>query len=267
MEEYARVTFLQTLAAWPRGRCRMPVYEYFCPHCFVELELLQPIQRASEFLECPNCSAQAWRLVSGFGCRTGSYLQPSVTPFRDEFGPRYSRSSSDVTVIEPMVEEQETPVGIEMSWLVESQPNGSNLWFIHNWGIASILRYLREDVDTKPAERLRYLEEVMQPKTAEPVPDYSQTTSQWVGIPAVRPWPDEEIEPQTTEPVRSTEYKMPAVEPAVATTGAATLTSDREATSPSRIWWPTSYFGWFLLLAVCLTAIIVPVVWLLAISV
>ena len=55
----------------------MPVYEYFCPSCSRELEVLRPIRSASEYSDCPDCGGKAWRLLSGFGSKTVSYLQPS----------------------------------------------------------------------------------------------------------------------------------------------------------------------------------------------
>jgi hypothetical protein len=41
------------------------------------------------------------------------------------------------------------------------------LWFIHDWGIASVLGYLRDKVETEPTERRLYLEETMGTKLAE----------------------------------------------------------------------------------------------------
>ena len=182
----------------------MPVYEYFCPQCSRELEVLRPTQRASEYSDCPNCGGKACRLVSGFGSKTGSYLQPSGMPFRDEFGLQPSRSETVATAtmddvhVDLLVEGQQESLPVEMSWLLESQPNGSNIWFIHNWGIASILRYLREDLDTEPAERMRYLEEVMGTRPAEGPLDYAPEVDQRVEYPSVRPWPEEKV----AEPIR-----------------------------------------------------------------
>jgi hypothetical protein len=86
---------------------------------------------------------------------------------------------------------RQAAVPIEVSGLTEYQPNGSNLWFIHNWGIASMLRYLRDDLNSEPAERLRYLEEVMCTSPAETVVDYPDISDQRIVVPAVRPWPEE----------------------------------------------------------------------------
>jgi hypothetical protein len=42
-------------------------------------------------------------------------------------------------------------VALDVSWLTEYQPNGSNICFIHNWGIGATLRFLREDGAAEPA--------------------------------------------------------------------------------------------------------------------
>ena len=42
-------------------------------------------------------------------------------------------------------------VALDVSWLTEYQPNGSNICFIHNWGIGTTLRFLREDRVAEPA--------------------------------------------------------------------------------------------------------------------
>ena len=145
--------------------------------------------------------------MSGFGSKTGSYLQPSGTPFRDESGLQPSRSETVATAmmddvhVDLPVEGQQESLPLEMSWLLESQPNGSNIWFIHNWGIASILRYLREDLDTEPAERMRYLEEVMGTRPAEGPLDHAPEVDQRIEYPSVRPWPEERV----AEPAKAAE--------------------------------------------------------------
>jgi putative FmdB family regulatory protein len=272
----------------------MPVYEYFCPQCSRELEVLRPTQRASEYSDCPNCGGKAWRLVSGFGSKTGSYLQPSATPFRDGSGLQPSRSETVATAImddvhvDLPIEGQQESLAVEMSWLVESQPNGSNIWFIHNWGIASILRYLREDLDTEPAERMRHLEEVMGMSAAEGPLDYASGVDQRIEYPSVRPWPEERVaesvkaaesdvgladEPMAVPAkpwspasrIRPWPEEQPA-EPARVVESETRL-SGQETGALARPWLPTSYFGWFLLLTACTAAIVVPLVWLMAMSV
>ena len=43
-----------------------------------------------------------------------------------------------------------------------------------------------------------------------------------------------------------------------------TRASSEETGASAGPWLPTSYFGWFLLLAACTAAIVVPLVWILA---
>jgi len=272
----------------------MPVYEYFCPQCSRELEVLRPTQRASEYSDCPSCGGKAWRLVSGFGSKTGSYLQPSSTPFRDESGLQPSRSETVATAImedvhvDLPVEGQQESLAVEMSWLVESQPNGSNIWFIHNWGIASILRYLRGDLDAEPTEKMRYLEEVMGTRPAEGPINHAPGVDQRIEYPSVRPWPEERV----AEPAKATESAVrladePMSIPAKPRPPAshATPWPEEQPAEPARVsepetrassqetgalagpWLPTSYFGWFLLLTACTAAIVVPLVWIMAMAV
>ena len=272
----------------------MPVYEYLCPQCYGELEVLRPLRGSGEYSDCPNCGGKAWRLVSGFGSKNGSYLQPSATPFRDEFGLQPSRSETVATAImddvhvDLLAEGQQESLAVEMSWLIESQPNGSNIWFIHNWGIASMLRYLRDDWDAEPAERMRYLEEVMSARPAENPVGYAPGVDQQIEYPSVRPWPEERI----AEPTKAMESDVRSVdEPMVISakpwsaassvrywpdeqimeparvTEPETRASSQETGASARPWLPpTSYFGWFLLLAACTAAIVVPLLWILALA-
>jgi putative FmdB family regulatory protein len=232
----------------------MPVYEYFCPQCSRELEILRPIRSAAEQSDCPDCGGKAWRLVSGFGSRTGSYLQPSGVPFRVEPGWPVSRNNSVATVtksvpsIASVVEDQQALSAVDMSWLLEWQPNGSNFWFIQDWGVASVLRYLRDCQDIEPAERTPYVADVMEAALVEEPPDPTPGIDQQAENRSVRPWPDE---PPT------------AAEPA---TGAGTSTQapSQKTSALAQRWLPTSYYGWLMLLAACTATIVVTVVWVLA---
>ena len=60
----------------------MAVYEYFCPKCRKEFELMRPMSEAGKPAKCPKCGSKAERLVSVFGSKTGSYLQAPEEPFR-----------------------------------------------------------------------------------------------------------------------------------------------------------------------------------------
>ena len=145
----------------------------------------------------------------------GLFNQPSKSnPFREE--PDFQHSASSTTAeTELPVEDAEVGSGgnyrqaavpIEVSGLTEYQPNGSNLWFIHNWGIASMLRYLRDDLDTEPAERLQYLEEMMGTTPVEAIVDYPDVSDQRIVVPAVRPWPEE----TTAEPTKANQSDIRA---------------------------------------------------------
>ena len=60
----------------------MPIYEYFCTKCKTEFELMRPFSEADKAGVCPKCNSRAQKLVSGFGSKTGSYIQASTEPFR-----------------------------------------------------------------------------------------------------------------------------------------------------------------------------------------
>jgi putative FmdB family regulatory protein len=244
----------------------MPVYEYFCPHCSRELEVLRPIRTASEYSDCPDCGGKAWRLLSGFGSRTGSYLQPSGMPFRGESDWQASRSElvatitkSDIDVGSPG-DDQRASSAVEMSWLLESQPNGSNIWFIPDWGIASILRYLREDVE---------LDEVA---AAGPVEDPVHPTVVYQRIEP--PGPEERM----AEPVKATEPDTGSSgAPTVAHVGTpanhrsrkpavVTRPKGRTRSAPVRQRIPRSYFGWFVLVLASIAVIVALLVWILAMA-
>ena len=60
----------------------MPIYEYFCTKCGTEFELMRPFSEADKPGLCPKCGSQAQKLVSGFGSKTGSYIQAPAEPFR-----------------------------------------------------------------------------------------------------------------------------------------------------------------------------------------
>lgn len=52
----------------------MAIYEYFCPSCKREFELMLPMKDATTTAECPTCQGQAKKLPSVFGSTpAGSY--------------------------------------------------------------------------------------------------------------------------------------------------------------------------------------------------
>jgi len=258
----------------------MPVYEYFCPSCSRELEVLRPIRGGGEYSECPDCGGKAWRLVSGFGSRTGSYLQPSGMPFRAESGWQASRSEIVATVaksdvdVESAVDERQGASAVEMSWLLESQPNGSNIWFVQDWGIASILRYLREDSDVKLPESMTSLDNVAEAKPVERHVGVSSGVDHRVEHASARPWPEERM----AEPVKATEPDARSSgAPTVAHVGTpakhrsrkpavVTRPKGRTRSAPVRQRIPRSYFGWFVLVLACIAVIVALLVWILAMA-
>lgn len=48
----------------------MPVYEYTCPRCKADFEVLRPIHRMAEAVTCPTCAATADRRLSVFAATT-----------------------------------------------------------------------------------------------------------------------------------------------------------------------------------------------------
>jgi len=60
----------------------MPIYEYLCNKCETRFELRRPFNEADKPASCPECNSEAQKLLSGFACKTGSYIQASPKPFR-----------------------------------------------------------------------------------------------------------------------------------------------------------------------------------------
>ncbi|MCD6299604.1 MAG: zinc ribbon domain-containing protein [Dehalococcoidales bacterium] len=44
----------------------MPIYEYACPKCGLEFELLRPLSDADKNASCPKCNTEAGRKLSKF---------------------------------------------------------------------------------------------------------------------------------------------------------------------------------------------------------
>ncbi len=66
------------------------------------------------------------------------------------------------------VDLEEDTAPLEMPWLTECQPGGGNLWYIRDWGIASMFGYLREKRATEPVGKLPFPTAGMDAKLAEP---------------------------------------------------------------------------------------------------
>ena len=85
---------------------------------------------------------------------TGSAAKEGSAPVHsDDVGVRVTPEPADLPV--------------ELSWISEYQPCGGNLWCLQNWGIASVLRYLRDEVVVEPVEKRRNHERVMGTRPAE----------------------------------------------------------------------------------------------------
>lgn len=146
--------------------------------------------------------------------REGGDLQRSTSSTTEQ-----TTSPTNGAQVSSGVTNQQAAVTIDASWLAECQPNGANLWFIRDWGIASMLGYLRNDTETEPFERLRYTDGVMGMKPVESteshlrVPDQSIVasieteidvkltgpegdglqTSRRQTTRSVKPWPEETV--------------------------------------------------------------------------
>ena len=58
----------------------MPIYEYLCPNCNIEFELIRNFGESSQPATCPYCNSESQRLISNFASKTGSYLQSPKKP-------------------------------------------------------------------------------------------------------------------------------------------------------------------------------------------
>ena len=61
----------------------MPIYEYVCPRCGTEFELMRSVKEVDEPAFCPQCGQRSQRLMSVFASRLDFYLRaPSKPAFR-----------------------------------------------------------------------------------------------------------------------------------------------------------------------------------------
>lgn len=62
----------------------MPIYEYRCPSCGKDFELMRPFSKADEPASCPQCGAAAEKLLSVFASTAGFGIKvPEKAPFRE----------------------------------------------------------------------------------------------------------------------------------------------------------------------------------------
>ena len=61
----------------------MPIYEYYCPKCKQEFELMRPISESSSQGACPKCGTKADKLVSVFASKENYTIKvPRAGAFR-----------------------------------------------------------------------------------------------------------------------------------------------------------------------------------------
>jgi putative FmdB family regulatory protein len=60
----------------------MPIYEYFCPKCEKEFELMRPFSEADKSALCPECGSEAEKLISAFASKVNFYIKVPKGAFR-----------------------------------------------------------------------------------------------------------------------------------------------------------------------------------------
>jgi putative FmdB family regulatory protein len=75
---------------------QMAVYEYQCPKCRKEFELMRPISEADKPARCPKCGSKAVKLISGFASKTGDSIQAPGKPFRKRTAAKVSTAKGKV---------------------------------------------------------------------------------------------------------------------------------------------------------------------------
>jgi len=61
----------------------MPIYEYWCPTCQKEFELMRPMSEYNKAATCPICGTESEKLVSTFASKEGYAIKvPTGQPFR-----------------------------------------------------------------------------------------------------------------------------------------------------------------------------------------
>ena len=61
----------------------MPIYEYYCPTCQKEFELMRPFSEAGAPGKCPTCGAKSEKLVSLFASKENYTIKvPTGSAYR-----------------------------------------------------------------------------------------------------------------------------------------------------------------------------------------
>jgi len=53
----------------------MPIYEYLCPECGMDFELMRHVSQMNKLALCPTCGAESERLVSAFASKVDFYIR------------------------------------------------------------------------------------------------------------------------------------------------------------------------------------------------
>jgi putative FmdB family regulatory protein len=61
----------------------MAVYEYLCPKCRDQFELIRPMSEAEKPARCPKCGSEAQKMISGFTSEVRDSIQPAGDPFSE----------------------------------------------------------------------------------------------------------------------------------------------------------------------------------------
>ncbi len=63
----------------------MAIYEYFCPNCRCEFELVRSMKEADTPVKCPKCHGKTQKLPSVFGSTAGYGIKiPGKEAFRGD---------------------------------------------------------------------------------------------------------------------------------------------------------------------------------------
>ncbi len=54
----------------------MPIYEYYCPKCGRDFELIRPVSQSDTPAECSECGEPAQRQLSNFAFRSNTFTAP-----------------------------------------------------------------------------------------------------------------------------------------------------------------------------------------------
>lgn len=56
----------------------MPIYEFYCTACDSEFELIRPVSRADDPVECKTCQQPATRQISNFSFKSDTFTAPKL---------------------------------------------------------------------------------------------------------------------------------------------------------------------------------------------